>query len=353
MPYDRDRWVGSGASRRAVCRVLRVVSRTGGRRSRWWGWAIGALLAAAGLVLSLADWLGINRAVGFAALVAGRNAVTVACAAGLVVALPMLVWRRGRPVTGPVALGLAIVTAASGVVALGRGYANASPARPTAGQLRILSWNTNGGLVDPPTIAALAARLRATILVLPDADITDTAGYDRAFRAARYPMRLAAAHTSSEQIAVYLAAPYDRYYDRIAAGPDPTRTLRLASSGADLPNIVAVHAPQPTRRGTAPWNADLNWVADQCRTGQVVAVGDFNATADSIGAASLGHCADAALDRHAGSVGTWPTALPAWLGMPLDHVLATRSWHARTFTVITDQDDSGALHRPIFTVLTR
>jgi endonuclease/exonuclease/phosphatase family metal-dependent hydrolase len=39
--------------------------------------------------------------------------------------------------------------------------------------------------------------------------------------------------------------------------------------------------------------------------------------------------------------------------MPIDHVLVTPQWKVDSFTVLTDRDESGARHRPIFAVLSR
>jgi endonuclease/exonuclease/phosphatase (EEP) superfamily protein YafD len=257
-------------------------------------------------------------------------------------------------VVAPLAIGLLVLSVISGTVVASRGFDNPEPGPPTAGQLRILSWNTNGDLVTPSVIAALAARLRADVVVLPDANIaTSASSYAHAFQDVKYPMRLAAAPGPSAQIAVYVAAPYGNSYDHVVAGPNPDKALRITSDTAGLPTIVALHSAQPTLHGTQQWNTDLNWVTQQCQSGPVVAVGDFNATVDSFGTSTLGDCVDAGTARHAGSVGTWPTIAPTWLGMPIDHVLATPGWQAQTFAVLTGQDDSGARHRPIFTVLAR
>jgi endonuclease/exonuclease/phosphatase (EEP) superfamily protein YafD len=318
------------------------------------GWLPSGVITAAGMLLVVAVPLRINRIVPFAALLGPRNALTALAGAGFVVATATLPWRRGRPVLAPLAAGLLILSLISGGVVTSRGFANPGPVPPTAGQLRILSWNTNGDLVAPSAIATLAARLRADIVVLPDANIGRAAdSYAAAFRNAAYPMRLDAAPGASAEIAIFVAGRYSDHYGHAVAGPEPGRTLRISSDSAELPAIVGVHAAQPTFHGTQRWNADLSWVADQCRTGQVVAAGDFNATVDSFGSPGLGDCADAATARHAGSIGTWPATVPTWLGMPIDHVLATPGWRPQTFTVVTDQDGSGARHRPIFTVLAR
>lgn len=315
------------------------------------GLCLAALLMVAGLLLILAVPLRINRAVPFPALLGPRNALTAFACAGFVVAAAGSSWRQARPIAAPLAVGLLVPSVISAIVVGARGFANPEPAPPSAGQLRILSWNTNGDLVDPSDIAVLAARVRANIVVLPDAGTATS--YGGAFRNAKYPMRLVATPGPSTEIAVFAAAPYSTDYDHVETGPDPDKTLRITSDTANLPTLVALHAPQPTWHGTQQWNTVLNWVENQCRSGQVVAVGDFNATIDSFGTSTLGNCVDAASARQASSVGTWPTIAPTWFGMPLDHVLATPGWRLQTFTVITDQDHSGTRHRPIFAVVTR
>jgi endonuclease/exonuclease/phosphatase (EEP) superfamily protein YafD len=321
-------------------------------------WLVGLCLAAmptaAGLLMILAVPLRINRIVPFAAFLGPRNGLTVLTCAGCVFAAAASLWRWGRPIATPLALGLLIPSVISATVVGARGFADPEPAPLKPGQLRILSWNTNGDLVDPSDIAALAARFRANIVVLPDANIAWTASsYVDAFWNVKYPMRLVAMSGRSTEIAVFAAAPYSADYFRVQPGPDPDKTLRITSDTANLPTILALHTPQPTLHGTQQWNTELNWVADQCRSGQVVAVGDFNATVDSFGTPRLGNCVDAASTQHASSVGTWPTIAPIWLGMPIDHILATSGWRTQTFTVLTDQDGSGARHRPIFAVLAR
>lgn len=312
------------------------------------------LVALSGLLLISATPLHINRLVPFAALLGPRNALTALACAGFVSASAAAAWRHGRPLTAPLALSLLLLTVISGTAVVGRGFTNPAPAAPAAGQLRILSWNTNGDLVAPSAIAALAARLRADVVVLPDANIGSTASsYAQALRDVRYPMWLDAIPGPSQRIAVYVTAPYAAHYHHVTAGPDQGRSLQITPDTPDLPAIVALHATQPTFHGTEQWNTDVNWVSDRCRSSHVIAVGDFNASVDGFGGSALGHCVDVASARGAGSVGTWPAGAPVWLGMPIDHILTAPGWIARTFTVITDEDHSGARHRPVFAVLAR
>ena len=126
----------------------------------------------------------------------------------------------------------------------------------------------------------------------------------------------------------------------------------LTPNAPGVPLLVALHAPQPGLRSTAPWSSALTWVERECSTRTAVAVGDFNATVDNFGSAALGGCRDAAIARRSGAVATWPTSMPTWLGMPIDHVLTGDAWRVVSFTVITSEDGSGARHRPILAVLT-
>jgi endonuclease/exonuclease/phosphatase (EEP) superfamily protein YafD len=68
--------------------------------------------------------------------------------------------------------------------------------------------------------------------------------------------------------------------------------------------------------------------------------------------AVLGNCADSALSAGAAAVGTWPTSIPALLGTPIDHVMATVNWQVTTLQVIESLDDAGSDHRPIVATLT-
>jgi endonuclease/exonuclease/phosphatase family metal-dependent hydrolase len=115
--------------------------------------------------------------------------------------------------------------------------------------------------------------------------------------------------------------------------------------------LVALHAAQPALRGNGVWRRELDRAAAACGDPHAVVVGDLNATLDDLGAPALGGCRDAAALRSAAGLGTWPTAVPPVLAMPIDHVLVGRDWTVRSFTVLTAEDASGARHRPILAVL--
>ena len=61
---------------------------------------------------------------------------------------------------------------------------------------------------------------------------------------------------------------------------------------------------------------------------------------------------DAASATDNAAVGTWPTALPALLGAPIDRVLATENWRVTGMRVIQSHDSHGSDHRPVLAQLT-
>lgn len=81
--------------------------------------------------------------------------------------------------------------------------------------------------------------------------------------------------------------------------------------------------------------------------------GDFNASIDGFNGPALGQCRDAASRMKSAAVGTWPTNLPTWLGMPIDHVLAGNTWKVVSYSVLTSQDKTSARHRPTLAVMIR
>lgn len=315
--------------------------------------AVAGVVLAIGLGVAFAPQLGLGRVLGISAVLPARSALVVGATAVLVVAAVGAMLRRSRPIAAPIGLALLVVVAATAPAPVGRGFKNPPPASATADQLRVLEWNTNGRLVRPNEIAALAVREKANVIVLPDVEIAETgADYRAAFDTAGLPVRIFSAPGPQAQLAVLLAEPEADHYNVTGAGPDPVKTLVLSPTVPGLPKIVALHAPQPTPRSLTLWRSTLDWVSGQCTAGPVLVAGDFNASVDSFGSARLGACADVAVAQHSGGVGTWPTRLPTVLGMPIDHVLLTpAAGTVETFTVLTGEDHSGARHRPTLTVV--
>ncbi|WP_426518445.1 endonuclease/exonuclease/phosphatase family protein [Diaminobutyricibacter sp. McL0618] len=323
--------------------------RAGRQRGGWW-WAAGVIVAVA-MVLGFADILGVARVPIIAGVLGPRNALTIAAGVGALVALAVSLIRPVRFVALPLAVALAVTTAISAPIVLARGVANTQPALSGQGQLRILSWNTNGDLVAPQTIAAEATSLRANVIVLPAIDEREKSAVVDAF-ASRH-LAMVASSVPGDEVLVLTDASLGRRDTTGAGEPVGSQTLVLHPDDKGQPALVALHADQPTLRGNAAWRDELAWVADECSRGDAIVAGDFNATLDELGDGGLGACRDAAAVVHAGSVGSWPTAVPTWLAMPLDHILVTPDWQVDSFTVLTDADGSGARHRPVFAVLSR
>lgn len=93
----------------------------------------------------------------------------------------------------------------------------------------------------------------------------------------------------------------------------------------------------------------MSWVGDWCSSGRpVVVVGDFNATTDNLASTPAASCTDAATTHGKERRGTWPASIPAFLGLPIDHVLVAGAGVSVTdFDVLTSEDASGARHRPV------
>ena len=86
---------------------------------------------------------------------------------------------------------------------------------------------------------------------------------------------------------------------------------------------------------------------------RAVGVGDLRQVARGVvgqlhhAARGIGHCSDAAVETGNGALGTWSADMPAILGAPIDHVMATQQWRATGSLVLRSLDGSGSDHRPL------
>jgi endonuclease/exonuclease/phosphatase (EEP) superfamily protein YafD len=327
---------------------------TGDRSRSWVGWWIVAAVAAAiALIFNFSGALGLGRLPLIAGAVAPRNAVTLGT---LILAILLIliaaVVRPARRALLPILIAVLLVLVVSGGTILGRGVSNVQPVASAPGELRVLSWNINGNLVSPETVATLAADMKANLVVLPQIGPGSKAKFAAALAQAGLDVEPYPVVTDrTDSTVVFVARALGSYRVASETGPQPQRSITLVPVSGALPTIVALHAAQPTLHGNPTWNAEMRWVAGICDHRGVIAVGDFNGTLDSFGGSALGECQDAATMKGAASVGTWPTAAPTWMAMPLDHLLVSPGWGVSSFTVLTSEDRSGARHRPIFVVL--
>lgn len=326
---------------------------------------LGAAVLAAAFVWP--QGFGVQNEWIFAHVVALRG---VAAAAAAVVAVLFLVLAIVRPIrVFAFAIAIVLVGAAVGnaAVIVSRGIAPAS-VEPNPDRLTVLSWNTLGEVPAASTIADLALEAGADIVVLPET--TEPLGEEVAIEMREGGSPMWVKTTAFDQIAkarstTLLISPELGDYRVVSAEgsgpPGNTNTLpTVVAAPVDGvgPTIIAVHAVAPIRWEMRNWRSDLDWLAAQCTGDDVIMAGDFNATLDHFagrgaGSGDLGRCEDAADAAGAAGLGTWPTELPALLGSPIDHVLATPNWRVTGFEVLERFDGAGSDHRPVVAQLER
>jgi endonuclease/exonuclease/phosphatase (EEP) superfamily protein YafD len=320
----------------------------------------GALVVA--LALAIVAWpqgLGCERAFPLALLVSLRGLMALTAA---VLAVPFIVLavRSGSArLVGTLVAVLLILFAGVNVAVLG---ARNTPINEVVAvedsHLVVLSWNTLGDAPGAAVIAQLAIDSRADVVALPETTRATGLEVGDILAAAGLPMQaftVAYDETSAARSTTLLVSTSLGRYE---ADDRALTTLVLPSVVATPvegtgPTFVAAHTLAPLPPMMLPWQDDLRWAASVCAGDDVIVAGDFNATVDhfatlphSAGAA-LGGCEDGAMTLGTAGTGTWPAGLPALLGAPIDHVLATDNWRFTQFQVISTHDGYGSDHRPV------
>jgi Uncharacterized protein conserved in bacteria len=304
------------------------------------GVVVAAVLAAPWLLTGL----GAGRIPILAGVVAWRNLLTaLAWVLAVLIALFMFN-RRRRPVAAGLALPIAALAIVGTLTVLVPAPQSVRPAPGATKRLTILSWNVNGSLVAPADIARETSAHDADVLVLPS-----VAGAEYArVKELLAPSGYTPVHPVGSETAIFSRVGY-RPADRSAYGTDPSREA-VAGGAHGLPALVAVHLAIPfLSGGNGAWNREVDWLGGLCDSGDpVLIVGDFNATDDNLAGTRVTRCSDAGAALGKSHVGTWPTILIPQLGMPIDHILTGGAGSSATsFAVLTDEDRTGALHRPI------
>ena len=321
--------------------------------------AVIVVVAAILFVLAWPQFFGLQQTFGIAHVVSLR-AIAAAVAAALIVVLVLisLLIRAVRRFFATLAVLLLAFALVNTAVLSTRGFGDA--AFETAGDstVTVLSWNTLGDAPSAETVGSLALESDADIVTLPET--TNAFGLEVAavMKAAGRPMWVNT--TAFDQISksrsttVLSSADLGSYTVDDSVGQTATLpTVVMRPDSGSGPTIIAVHAVAPIPGEFRNWQADLDWLAHTCRGDNIIMAGDFNATLDhmsglaSSGTTALGDCADAALATGNAAVSTWPTTLPALLGSPIDHAMATENWRATGMRVVQDQDGAGSDHRPI------
>ena len=319
--------------------------------------AVGALVFAWPQLLGLAWTPVVAQVVAMRGL--GAAAAVVLALVFTVIALLALGIRRFLASLAVVALAFAALNV---VVLATRGFGNTSFETEGGGDVTVLSWNTLGDLPGADTIAELALENDADVLALPET--TNELGLEIAaiMKAAGRPMwvhtvaydEISKARSTTLLISADLGEyDVDTETETTAVLPTVVATPKDGSG----PTFLAVHTVAPLPPMEPFWQKDLRWVAEACSEGNVIMAGDFNATLDHFAGmprrdgGDLGACVDAAQATDNAAVGTWPTRLPALLGSPIDHVLATSDWAVTGMRVVESLDDAGSDHRPIIVQL--
>jgi endonuclease/exonuclease/phosphatase (EEP) superfamily protein YafD len=306
---------------------------------------------------------GLQRTLLVAHAVSLRALASVAAVGLLLLVVVTATLSRGfRSMAASLAVMLIAFVLVNAAVLSTRGFGGDQPTRDEASELTVLVWNTLGPATTPDAIANLALDRGADIVVLPETILENATQVAVLMREGGHPMwantlaydQVSPALSTSLLTSVELG---EYEYDPASRTTAVLPTLVATPRDGDGPTIVAVHAVAPLLEQFDNWSADLKLLADYCSGKNIIMAGDFNATIDHMTGLgtepgkALGDCEDAAVVAGSGAVGTWPTRLPAILGSPIDHVMATSDWSVTGVEVVQSLDDNGSDHRPIIASL--
>ncbi len=335
------------------------------------GLLVALAFAAGAAVLTWPSAFGLERTFPLAQIISFRAPIAAAL---LAATLLMLLFALIRPIRA-LALVLALIFGISGGVNVAllsqRGLGTETLPAKTDTSLRVMTWNTAGSATSAESIAQFAVGMQADVVTLPETTIDTGAEVAKLMRDMGQPMWAHHAEYGEYGITGWdatsttvLIKPELGDYSVIQSSLDGSSNTSTVPSAVampvsgDGPIIVAAHAVAPREEYMTQWRSDLQWLADQCASDNVILAGDFNATLDhmtgmGVDGGTLGRCHDTASDSGNGGVGTWPTNAPALLGAPIDHVMATPDWTVSGSVVMRTLDGSGSDHRPIVVQLER
>jgi len=306
--------------------------------SRW----LALPFVAAVAVLALPDLFGLDVATPLAQLVSFRPYLLAGLAALVAVLLVLGRWVRGAVAA---ACGVAVVLLAAGLMVAPRAVATPVPAGGRT--LSVATFNTYGGEADVAEVAALIRDERPDLVSLVEAGaryraelapLVEPLGY-HLVTAIGEPdgdlggvTAVVAEHLGDVRARTHVATPFPR--------------VELEGGGLGALRFVAFHSIAPRRGDVPQWRSDVGLVAQWCAGARpAIVAGDFNATFDhSVFRQATAGCGDAAAQRGTGLTPTWPAWLPPWLGLQIDHVLATEPIVAEGFAV---REISGSDHRAV------
>jgi endonuclease/exonuclease/phosphatase (EEP) superfamily protein YafD len=315
--------------------------------------------AVAALVMTWPQLFGLQRIPIVAQLVSLRG-IAFACALFLLLVLVLLaiLSKRFRRFFAALGLVVAVFALATAVVLATRGLGDFAFQTKGSADLTVLSWNTLGDAPGAEAIARLALDSDADIVVLPETTIETAIAVAKLMKAGGHAMWVHTFHydlvSKARSTSLLTSTSLGEY--RVDTDHRTTNVLpSVVATPVDGtgPTIVAVHAVSPIPSELNHWKLDLAWLSRACSGPNVIMAGDFNSTLDhfaGFGAAdgtAIGNCFDAGQATGNAAVGTWPTGLPALLGAPIDHVMATEGWKVTGMRIVENHDGYGSDHRPI------
>lgn len=326
--------------------------------------AAALLVVAAGVLLVLAwpQLFGLATAPVIAQLVSLRAlVVVVGLVAVVALTLVALLSAGARRFLASLALAALVFCAINVVVLATRGFGNEAFETRSDSDITVLAWNTLGDAPSPELIAQLALESGADVIALPETTRATALEVARLMTDAGAPMaHFTAAYdevSKSRSTSLLISVELGEYAaDETAVTTATLPSLVATPVDGTGPIIVAVHAVAPIPGEMEHWRTALRWLAGRCTGGNVILAGDFNSTLDHYGGlgtdgGTLGTCVDAALATDNGAIGTWPTQLPAILGAPIDHVMASPHWRVSGMRVVQSHDGYGSDHRPVLVQL--
>jgi endonuclease/exonuclease/phosphatase (EEP) superfamily protein YafD len=330
------------------------------------GILVTVVFAIGAAVLTWPSFFRVERVYPVAQIVSFRGVLLVGFAVVLLVALLLAIARPVRPFALSIALVAAIAVVVSGVTIISRGLGTEALPAKTESSIRVMTWNTAGSATPATEVARIAVAMDADIVTLPETTIETGEQVAIAMRELGHPMWAHHAEYGTDgwdaRSTTLLISPDLGDYSVIASSQDGTSNTSTVPSAVampvsgDGPIVVAAHAVAPRESYMQHWRDDLEWLADQCAEANVIMAGDFNATVDHMGqlgvdGGTLGRCHDTAGETGNGAVGTWSTKMPALLGAPIDHVMASSKWHPTGSIVLRSLASSESDHRPLIVQL--
>ena len=295
----------------------------------------------AALVL-LPDVLRVDRFSPFVQLVAFRPVglrVAAAAAVGLgLAAIPI-------PRLRPYAASLALPAAAAAVRVLPRTWAGA-PRAGTGQPLTVLAFNALAR-ADLVELTALIERERPDLVALPEAGPRYRSRLAPLVEGLGYRVIAADNESGSELAGITVLVAGRLGAVRQCPGPAiGNPSVELTGGALGSLRFVAVHPVAPAPGMVGRWRRELAAVFRGGADGApAVVAGDFNASLDhSVLRDATAGWRDAAAQCGAALVGTWPSFLPRWVGLQIDHVFTTGGIAARGFAV---HDVPGSDHRAV------